>query len=103
MTPRTQVGPITIVAHMSCPDGAEQTIVNEAPQFIADTRAEAGCIDFFLHQRIDDRTKFVWYENFADQSAVDEHVKSDHVTRWFGLIDRLGAQNSYELYSRLGP
>ena len=92
---------ITIVAHMQCVPGTEPEIMDAARWFIAATRAEPGCVEFDLHRQLNDPTKFVWYENFVDQEAVDAHVASDHVARWFELIKCLGAQNAYALYSQL--
>ncbi|MES2785312.1 MAG: putative quinol monooxygenase [Pseudomonadota bacterium] len=89
---------ITIVAHMECPRGTEDEFISAAKWFIEATRSEPGCLEFKLHRRIDDPTRFVWYENFADQAAVDHHVASAHVARWFHLVNRLGAKNDYALY-----
>lgn len=93
---------ITIVAHMSIAARTRDEILREAETFVAQTRSEPGCIDFYLHESADDPTKFVWYENFRDQSAVDSHVGSAHVAGWFRLLDRLGASNAYEVYRRVG-
>ena len=92
---------ITIVAHMQCVPGTEAEILAAARWFIPATRAEPGCIEFHLHRQLDDPARFAWYENFADQSAVDAHVASAHVVRWFELIGRLGARNTYALYARV--
>ena len=92
---------ITIVAHMRCMAGTEDQIIAASAAFIAATRDEPGCIEFYLHQQRDDPSRFVWYENFTDQVAVDAHVVSQHVADWFGLIGALGAHNEYALYQRL--
>ena len=91
---------ITIVAHMVCVPGTEAEILAATQWFIPATRAEPGCIDFHLHRQRDDPAHFVWYENFADQGAVDSHVASPHVGHWFALLERLGARNDYRLYER---
>ena len=92
---------VTIVAHMRCVPGTEPDILDAAQWFIPATRAEPGCVEFHLHRQLDDPSKFVWYENFKDQAAVDAHVASGHVARWFELIKRLGAENTYALYARM--
>lgn len=89
---------ITIVAHMTCRPGTENQFMEASLWFVAATRAEPGCIDFHLHRRLDDPCRFVWYENFADQAAVDAHVASAHLARWFELVQRLEAHNEYALY-----
>ncbi len=92
---------ITIVAHMQCVPGTELEILEAAEWFIPATRAEPGCEEFLLHCQVNDPARFVWYENFTDQAAVDAHVASPHVARWFELIKRLGAENNYALYRRV--
>lgn len=92
---------ITIVAHMQCVPGTEPEIMDAGRWFIAATRAEPGCVEFHLHRQLDDPARFVWYENFADQAAVDAHVASDHTKRWFWLIAGLGANDTHACYSRL--
>ncbi len=92
---------ITIVAHMQCAPGTEAEILDATQWFIPATRAEPGCMEFHLHRQLDDPARFVWYENFADQTAVDAHVASAHVARWFELIKRLDAENTYALYARV--
>lgn len=91
---------ITIVAHMIVPQDQVATVRDAAPLFIENTRAEPGCVDFWLHRRLDDPCKFVWYENFRDQAAVDAHVASAHVTGWFDLLEQVRATNEYALYRR---
>ena len=90
---------ITIFAHMTCKPGTEQLFIEASEWFIAATRAEPGCVEFHLHRRLDDPTQFAWYENFADQAAIDAHVASDHVKRWFELVSQHDAVNEYALYS----
>jgi quinol monooxygenase YgiN len=90
---------ITILANMVCRPGTEQEFLAASVAFVAATRAEPGCLDFHLHQRMDDPTRFAWYENFADQLAVDAHVASSHVANWFELVKRLQADNDYALYT----
>lgn len=91
---------ITIVAHMIVPPDQVDAIHAAAPLFIENTRAEPGCVDFWLHRSVDDPSAFVWYENFRDQTAIDAHVASAHVTGWFELLRQIGATNEFALYRR---
>lgn len=93
---------ITIVAHMTVPNAAAAVeIESAATPFIAATRHEPGCVDHRLHRALEDSTRYVWYETFTDQDAVDAHVASEHVANWFALLDRLNATNDYALYERI--
>jgi quinol monooxygenase YgiN len=41
--------------------------------------AEAGCLEYTLHEDRDDPHRFVLYERWADQAALDEHDQTAHV------------------------
>lgn len=90
---------ITIVATLSCKPGTEATILKAATDwFIPDSLKEDGCLEFILLQQKDDPTKLVSYEVFTDQAAIDEHVETGHVKRFFELITEYGVQNQFSLY-----
>lgn len=54
---------------------------------IAPSRAEAGCIRYELYQDVTDAHRFFFYEEWADQQAVDEHTKAPH---YIDFVPRFG-------------
>ena len=55
--------------------------------FVAPTRAEAGCVNYDFHRDQADPNVFVFYENFVDREALDEHLKKPYLQP---LISRAG-------------
>lgn len=55
------------------------------------SRNEAGCISYTLYQDATDENAFFFFEEWNDQHAIDEHVKSKHyqafVPKFKTLID----------------
>ena len=39
---------------------------------------EDGCIQFDLHNDVDDKNTFVFVETWVNQEALDNHTKSEH-------------------------
>jgi quinol monooxygenase YgiN len=46
---------------------------------LSPTRAEAGCVNYDLHQSQTDPALFVFYENWTSEAHLDAHSKSPHI------------------------
>lgn len=56
---------------------------------VTPTRAEKGCINYDFHVDAADPCVFVFYENWTDRSALDEHLAMPHLRPLFSQLDRL--------------
>ena len=58
----------------------------EAKRLIAQlaehTRQEPGCLQYMGHQSTDDPCRFVFYELYRDQAALDAHRASPHYQKF---------------------
>ncbi len=70
---------LTIVAHIQAKPGMEQRMKQDLLSLIIPTRAEAGCITFDVLVDTKDPTKFVLYENWESQAALDAHFQQPYV------------------------
>ena len=82
---------IWVVAHLTArPDKIEET--REALSALVEpTRAEDGCIKYELTQNNSDPTDFTFVEEWTSDSALDEHLESDHIHRLRSRADDLFA------------
>jgi quinol monooxygenase YgiN len=72
--------PVTLIAKIKAKQGSESELETAFHDMIKKVRAaEPGCQAYILHKANDDPTQFVWYETYADQSAFDNHRKTDHM------------------------
>lgn len=58
--------------------GREEELLSQLPALLGPTRAEVGCEAYEQHRDISDSAKFLFYERFKDEKALDEHVNSPY-------------------------
>jgi quinol monooxygenase YgiN len=81
---------VTIIARLKAKAGSEAALQEAFQDMIKQVRgAEPGCQAYVLHKAKKDATQFVWYETYADQGAVDIHMKTEHMKAMGGRIKDL--------------
>jgi quinol monooxygenase YgiN len=66
-----------IVAQWYAKAGKEDEVAELVRQAMQSTRAEPGCRVFMVNRSVDDRRKFLLYEQFVDRAAFDAHTSTD--------------------------
>ena len=72
-------------------------IANAKPEFLAEvkaalenmvveTRKESACIQYDLHQGLDDANTFVFYEIWEDQKGLDLHNKQPYIQDFGAMV-----------------
>ncbi|MDG4657338.1 putative quinol monooxygenase [Ectobacillus antri] len=61
--------------------GKEAELRKELIDVIAPSRAEAGCIQYTLHEATDQST-FVFYEIWQDEEALQSHIETPHYKQY---------------------
>ncbi len=64
---------VTVVARIKAKNGMEENVRETLMSLVSPTRSEAGCINYDLHQAIDDKSLFIFYENWASKDDLDKH------------------------------
>lgn len=82
-------GKVTVVATFKAKAGMEDTVREAILALIAPTRAEAGCINYDLHQTTDDPSLFMLYENWVSQKDLDDHLAMPYLKDLLGKADDL--------------
>ena len=70
---------LTVVARVRAKPGKEGETKCALLALVGPTRAEAGCINYDLHQSHDDAAQFLFYENWENRAHLDAHAKSAHI------------------------
>ena len=70
---------LSFVAKMKAKPGKEGELREALLSLVPPTHAEPGCVQYDLHQSIEDPALFVFYENWTGERALGEHLKSSHV------------------------
>ena len=78
---------LTIVANIRArPDKADQ-VKAELLKLIPITRAEAGCIQYDLHQDNENPAHFLFYENWQSRELWQTHMNGPHLAAYMTAID----------------
>lgn len=93
---------VTVVARLTVRADAVETVRPELLGLIAPTRSEEGCLEYRLHQDLDDPTVFVFYENWESMACLQRHLGSDHYRRYVAAVGELITAKSVLKMSEIG-
>jgi quinol monooxygenase YgiN len=70
---------ITVVAQIRAKEGMEETVKQELVALVGPTRSEKGCIKYELHQSVENKALFMFYEKWESKKDLDEHMQMPHM------------------------
>jgi len=81
-----------LVVRMKAKEGTEDRVLEIARELAEASRAEAGCEAYVPCRAADDPSALLFYEQYRDQAAFEEHGASEHFQRLaagelFGLLE----------------
>jgi quinol monooxygenase YgiN len=89
--------PITITAILKPKENMEARLLAELNKVQKASRAEAGCMNYVLHQSIEDNT-FVLHETWKDKQALESHIESLHYQEYrTNTADLVSEREVYKL------
>lgn len=83
---------VTVLARFKAKAGLEEKAKQAIIACVAPTRAEAGCINYDLHQSSDDKGLLMLYENWVSKKALDEHLQMPYLQDLIAKADELFAE-----------
>lgn len=86
---------LTIVANIIAKTDKIDLIKAELEKLVDATRAEAGCINYDLHQDNDNPTHFMFYENWESRELWQTHMGAQHLQDYMAATD--GAVEQFTL------
>lgn len=81
--PASQTGNVSpslkmIAAKVFIKAGMEDEFIRSAGVIIANTRKESGCLEYTLYQDPQNKSCFLFFERYKDQSAIDAHFAAPY-------------------------
>lgn len=70
---------VTVLALVKAKEGMEQIVAQELMSLVNPTRLEPGCINYDLHQAADDKSQFMFYENWKSMGDLEKHREMPHM------------------------
>ena len=80
---------VSVVATVKAKAGMEAAVKSAIEAVIAPTRSEPGCINYDLHQSVEDPTVFMLYENWRSKKDLDEHLAMPYLKDLIGKAEEL--------------
>lgn len=87
---------LTIVAKIIAKVEKTELVKAELLKLISPTLAEAGCINYDLHQDNENPNMFLFYENWESRELWQDHMNSTHLAKLTKAID--GATEDITVY-----
>jgi quinol monooxygenase YgiN len=78
---------LTVLAQVRAKPGKETEIRSMLLSLVAPSRKDAGCINYDLHQAVDNPAMFLFHENWESKALLDQHLQTAHVQ---GVLGKLG-------------
>lgn len=83
---------IVLVARLKVKVDRVEETKKAALAIVAESRAEAGNVNYDIHQAIDDPTVFIWHETWTHKDAIDEHFATDFFKNFFAEVNDYAAE-----------
>lgn len=77
---------LTVVATMRARAGKERELREALEALVEPTTGEAGCVNYDLHQNLEDPGEFAFYENWESPDQLDAHLAAPHLV---AFVDRI--------------
>ena len=70
---------LTVIAQIKAKKGKEAAVRKELLSLIEPSRKDLGCINYDLHQTVDNPALFLFHENWTSKGHLDQHLQTAHV------------------------
>jgi len=80
---------VILIATAKAKPGMEEKVRKTLMALVAPTRSEEGCVQYNLHQSKDDPSLFMFYENWINQEALDDHIQTVHLQALLNAADEI--------------
>ncbi len=87
---------LTVIANIKAVPEHAELVHAELKKLIPITRAEAGCIQYDLHQDNENPAHFLFYENWESRELWQAHMGNQHLKDYLAATD--GAVEEFSLY-----
>ena len=95
-------GAVVLVAEIQAKAGEEQAVKDALTAMVAPTRKEKGCLCYNLHESKNDKTVFMFYEQWASQAALEAHGKTEHMKAMQEALSGKVEKGGATFYTMLG-
>jgi len=83
---------LTVLAHVRAKAGKEKQMRQELLSLVEPSRKDAGCLNYDLHQSLENPALFLLHENWASKELLDRHLKKPDLQAVLARVGQLAAE-----------
>ena len=83
---------LTVVAHVKAQPGREADVRRELLSLVAPSRKDAGCLNYDLHQGVDNPALFMFHENWTSKTHLDRHLQKPDLQAVLARVAQMVAE-----------
>jgi quinol monooxygenase YgiN len=83
---------LTVVAQIKAKPGKEGQVRQELLSLVAPSRKDAGCLNYDLHQGLDNPALFLFHENWTSKAHLDQHLQKPELQAVLARVGQLVAE-----------
>jgi quinol monooxygenase YgiN len=83
---------ITVLARMKAKPDMEEKVKREIMSLVSPTRSEKGCINYDLHQSLENKSHFMLHENWVSKRDLDEHLAMPYLKAFMEKAKKILAE-----------
>ncbi|MCH2205944.1 MAG: antibiotic biosynthesis monooxygenase [Lentisphaerales bacterium] len=92
---------LTVVAKVVAKEGNSEAVGAELYKLIEPTLQEEGCINYDLHQSIEDENIFIFHENWTSEAHLDAHLATEHIANCqMAIAELIESAEVHRLYNK---
>ena len=83
---------LTVVAQIKAKPGKEGQVRQELLSLVAPSRKDTGCLNYDLHQALDNPALFLFHENWTSKALLDQHLQKPELQAVLARVSQLVAE-----------
>jgi quinol monooxygenase YgiN len=83
---------LTVIAQIKTKPGKEGQVRQELLSLVAPSREDAGCLNYDLHQALDNPALFMFHENWTSKAHLDAHLQKPDLQAVLARVGQLVAE-----------
>ena len=83
---------LTVVAQIKATPGKEDQVRQELLSLVAPSRQDAGCVNYDLHQALDNPALFLFHENWISKAHLDAHLQKPDLQAVLARVGQVVAE-----------
>jgi autoinducer 2-degrading protein len=95
---------VAVVVHLHVKPESLDQFVAETKENARNSRKEPGVVRFDVIQQVDDASRFVLFELYRDEQAIEAHRGTPHYAKWRDAVPAfLVTERTRQIYHAIEP